>query len=224
MSLQTTVKELQKENQQYGKTAFDKLNHECQLKDEELRQAQAKVQKLTFQLEDKHVTNLLIANDHASIELEKAKFKIEELLQENETLKNNKEAVTKALQQVQLLKNELEETKKQLVQKHSNHHILKEPIKPSADIIALKEALQREANEKHRIETDNLRLMEKIRLLNTRRSISEAESGDFNINAFREITLSSLARTAFVNGSMTKKFISFYALLLHVILLYKFFL
>ena len=222
--MQSTVQELQKESQTFGKVAFDKLKREYELKDEEVKQAQSQVQKLTFQLEDRQATQSNDnANDVMRVQLERTRIQVEELHQENAELKRNAENAGKALKEMQSLKAELEDTKRQLVQKHQQQPQQKQsPPKVSAEVLSLREALQRETMEKNRIETDNLRLMEKIRLLNARRSVSEAESGvQFDLRAFKGVTLGNIARTAFVNGSMTKKFVSFYVLLLHLILFYK---
>ena len=223
--MQRKTEDLEKETLTYGKPAYEKLKNEYDLREDELKQAQAVIQKLTFQLEDKQASTIFTKDDQVVVDLEKAKIQIEELQSENAILKSNANLAKDALREVQALTIEVEEARKHLAQIHKSTHQSAAPSpKQTTELQNLRDALQREANEKHRIETDNLRLMEKIRLLNARRSISEAEAGKDFFNAFKQVTLSSVARTAFVNGSMTKKCVSIYFLLIHLILFYKLFL
>ena len=185
------------------------------------KELRATIDRLQIQLEESQ-RNQNNGRPMLELEAERLKFENEELKKENSMLKKAGDSFTSAMQQVTSLKNELKQTQERLSKLHSDYHTIKnEPSNNERELIStLKENIQKEKAERMRIEKDNLRLIERIRLMNTRRSISEAES-QIDFDALKKVTMSGLFRTAFVNGSKAKKLISFYILFIHVLLVYK---
>jgi hypothetical protein len=187
------------------------------------KELRATVDRLQIQLEESLKSR---PSGQLSLEMDTQRLKVEneELVRENKSLKVANESFTNAMHKVASLKRELEQAHKQLSILNATCQAPKiEVINSDGEVIAsLKESIQKERAERSRLEKDNLRMVEKIRLMNTRRSISEAES-QIDLGALRKITMNGIFRTAFVNGSKMKKLISFYILLIHILLLYHIF-
>lgn len=182
--------------------------------EETRKEQEAKIEQLKIQLEE---STKYTSVD--TVEVEKYKIVNEELQIENKQLKQNNEIVKKTFVEIESLKKELLITKNQLKHHHpptfnSNNNDI--------ELKHLKDSLEKEKQDHSRLKYENIRLMEKIRMMNSRKSISETES-QININKLQLLTVSGVLRTAFVNGSRAKKMISFYILFLHIIIVYKLF-
>ena len=188
------------------------------------KELRATIERLQIQLEESQ-RNQGSGRPVLELEVERLKFEYGELKRENNSLRKAGDSFMNAMQQVASLKKELEQAQERLSRLHSDHHHINknEPNNNQRDLMAsLNENIQKERSERIRLEKDNLRLIEKIRLMNTRRSISEAES-QIDLSVLRKVTMNGLFRTAFVNGSKTKKLVSFYFLFIHALLVYKLF-
>ena len=168
----------------------------------------SKILKLQFQLEEEHHKDTL--GNHHDTELHKYQTLLSELTDQNSQLRQE-------LHNVSLVENELSDLRMLLAETRAEFI---ESTKMHSSITAeLKNTLMAEQKDKARVQAESTQLLEKIRILQQRRSIVQVEEAT-PLEEFLSLKhpLRSILQTAFVNGSKSKRLFSCYFVFLHLLL------